>query len=170
MPRKRARNGKASATLIDTPIRRKPRHGSWRTNNHQKPATGQKPVRTTASNAKTFGIKKGEPIGCKVTLRKKRAEDFLKRAFEIKDNKFYLQQFDDMGNFSFGIEEHTDFPDMEYDPDIGIFGMDINVVLQRPGYRISRRRIQRRKIPRSHRLNKEDVITFFKEEFGVESI
>ncbi|HIH36774.1 MAG TPA: 50S ribosomal protein L5 [Methanocellales archaeon] len=129
--------------------------------------TGQKPVRTTAINAKTFGIKKGEPIGCKVTLRKKRAEDFLKTAFGTKDNKIYLQQFDDTGNFSFGIEEHTDFPGMAYDPDIGIFGMDVNVVLQRPGYRISRRQIQRRKIPRSHKLTKEDVITFVKEQFGV---
>ena len=132
--------------------------------------TGQKPVRTTATKAKTFGIKTGEPIGCKVTLRKKRAEDFLKKAFEIKDKKVYQQQFDEAGNFSFGIEEHTDFPEMEYDPDIGIFGMDITVVLQRPGYRISKRRIQRRKIPKSHRINKEDVITFVKEEFGVEAI
>ena len=132
--------------------------------------TGQKPVRTTATKAKTFGIKKGEPIGCKVTLRKKRAEDFLKKAFEIKDKKVYQQQFDETGNFSFGIEEHTDFPEMEYDPDIGIFGMDITVVLQRPGYRISKRRIRRRKIPKSHRINKEDVITFVKEEFGVEAI
>ena len=132
--------------------------------------TGQKPVRTTSVKAKTFGIKKGEPIGCKVTLRKKRAEDFLKQVFKIKDNKLYQQQFDEAGNFSFGIEEHTDFPDMRYDPDIGVFGMDVTVVLQQPGYRISRRRIQRRKIPRSHRLTKEDVITFVKEEFGVEVI
>ena len=132
--------------------------------------TGQTPVRTIASNAKTFGIKKGEPIGCKVTLRKKRAEDFLKLVFKIKDNKLYQQQFDEAGNFSFGIEEHTDFPDMRYDPDIGIFGMDVTVVLQQPGYRISRRRIQRRKIPMSHRLTKEDTIMFVKEEFGVEVI
>ena len=132
--------------------------------------TGQKPVRTTAAKAKTFGIKDGEPIGCKVTLRKKRAEDFLKKAFETKDKKLYQQQFDEAGNFSFGIEEHTDFPEMEYDPDIGIFGMDVTVVLQRPGYRISKRQIQRRKIPKSHRINKEDVITFVKEEFGVVSI
>ncbi len=132
--------------------------------------TGQKPVRTTAAKAKTFGVKTGDPVGCKVTLRKKKAEDFLKKAFDIKDKKLYQQQFDEAGNFSFGIEEHTDFPEMEYDPDIGIFGMDITVALQRPGYRISKRRIQRRKIPKSHRINKEDVITFVKEEFGVEAI
>ncbi|NYT00877.1 MAG: 50S ribosomal protein L5 [Methanocellales archaeon] len=132
--------------------------------------TGQKPVRTTAAKAKTFGIKKGEPIGCKVTLRKKKAEDFLKKAFETKDKKLYHQQFDEAGNFSFGIEEHTDFPEMEYDPNIGIFGMDVTVVLQRSGYRISKRRIQRRKIPESHRINKEDVITFIKEEFGVVAV
>jgi len=131
---------------------------------------GQRPVRTIASKAKTFGIKKGEPIGCKVTLRKKRAEDFLKQAFAIKDNKLYQHQFDEAGNFSFGIEEHTDFPGMQYDPEIGIFGMDVSVTLERPGYRISRRRAQQRKIPRSHRLTKEDAITFVKEEFGVEVI
>ena len=46
--------------------------------------------------------------------------------------------FDASGNLSFGITDYTDFPGQKYDPDIGIFGMDVNVVLERPGHRVSR--------------------------------
>ncbi|MDJ1422756.1 MAG: 50S ribosomal protein L5 [Candidatus Methanoperedens sp.] len=130
--------------------------------------------RTVRAQAKrtipAFSIKKREPIGCKVTLRGARASEFIKTALKIVDNRLNASQFDDNGNFSFGIEEHTDFPGMKYDPSIGIFGMDINVALKRPGYRISRRKIERHKIPQSHRLTKEDAISFVKEKYGVEVI
>ncbi len=130
--------------------------------------------RTVRAQAKrtipAFSIKKREPIGCKVTLRGARANEFIKTALKIVDNRLSASQFDDNGNFSFGIEEHTDFPGMKYDPSIGIFGMDINVALKRPGYRISRRKIERHKIPQNHRLTKEDAISFVKEKYGVEVI
>ena len=41
--------------------------------------------------------------------------------------------FDASGNLSFGITDYTDFPGQKYDPDIGIFGMDVNVVWKGPG-------------------------------------
>ncbi len=133
--------------------------------------TGQKPVRTIAKKTRpTFEIKKGEPVGCKVTLRKDVAKKFLQSALAIKDNKLDKTQFDKNGNFSFGIEEHTDFPNMQYDPEVGIFGMDVTVVLKRPGHRVEERKIGLRKIPRCHRLSKEDAIVFLKEEFGVEVV
>lgn len=131
--------------------------------------TGQKPVRTTVKKTiQAFDIKKGEPVGCMVTLRKDAAKKFLKSALAIKDNMLNESQFDKSGNFSIGIEEHTDFPNMQYDPEVGIFGMDVTVVLKRPGYRIGKRKIGLRKLPRNHRLSKEDAIAFVKEEFGVE--
>src|SRR3989304_9400039 len=116
----------------------------------------------------TYSIKKHEPIGCKVTLRGNKAVEFLKTAFKINENKISESQFDKNGNFSFGIEEHTDFPGMKYDPSIGIYGMDINVALKRPGYRISKRNVETHKIPTNHRLTKEDAISFVKEKYGVE--
>ncbi|MHC1582888.1 MAG: 50S ribosomal protein L5 [Candidatus Syntropharchaeia archaeon] len=130
--------------------------------------TGQKPVRTISKKTRQpFGIKKGEPIGCKVTLRGERGEEFLKKAFKINQNAMSLYGFDESGSFSFGIEEHTDFPGMSYDPEVGIFGMDVSVTLCRPGYRIKRRKVGRKKIPNSHRVKREDAIRFVQEKFGV---
>lgn len=131
--------------------------------------TGQTPIRTIAKKTlPAFGIKKREPIGCKVTLRRKRANDFLEKALEITKHTLYESNFDDTGNFSFGIEEHTDFPGMSYDPEIGIFGMDVTVSLKRPGYRINRRKIKKRKIPSKQRITKSDAISFIKDEYKVE--
>ncbi|MHC1567119.1 MAG: 50S ribosomal protein L5 [Candidatus Syntropharchaeia archaeon] len=130
--------------------------------------TGQKPVRTISKKTRQpFGIKKGEPIGCKVTLRGERGEEFLRKAFKINQNAMSLYGFDESGSFSFGIEEHTDFPGMSYDPEVGIFGMDVSVTLCRPGYRIKRRKVGRKKIPNSHRVKREDAIRFVQEKFGV---
>jgi large subunit ribosomal protein L5 len=131
----------------------------------------QKTVRALAKKTiPTFSIKKNEPIGCKVTLRGNKAAEFLKMALNINENRLNAFQFDDQGNFSFGIEEHTDFPGMKYDPSIGIFGMDINVALKRPGFRIHKRNIGKHKIPQNHRLTKEDAISFVKEKFSAEVV
>ena len=67
-------------------------------------------------------------------------EKFLKDAFWCRENTLPAYNWDDSGNLSFGIRDYTDFPEMKYDPEIGIFGMDVNVVLERPGHRVSRRR------------------------------
>lgn len=129
----------------------------------------QKTVRTIAKKTlPAFGIKKREPIGCKVTLRGEKAEDLLKTTLGILGNRLGLACFDQMGNFSFGIEEHTDFPGMKYDPSIGIYGMDISASLKRPGFRISRRSIQQKKIPRKQRITREEAIKFLREKYGVE--
>lgn len=131
----------------------------------------QKPVRAMAKKTiPAFSIKKKEPIGCKVTLRGNKANDFLTTALKIVEKKLNATQFDTNGNFSFGIEEHTDFPGMKYDPSIGIFGMDVSVALKRAGYRISKRKIEVTRIPRIHRLTKEDAISFVKEKYGVEVV
>lgn len=59
---------------------------------------------------------------------------------------------------------------MKYDPNIGIFGMDICVTMERPGYRIKRRRINRKKIPHRHRVTPEETMEFLKEELNVEVV
>jgi large subunit ribosomal protein L5 len=134
-----------------------------------KAITKQQPVRSIAKKTlPTFSIKKNEPIGAKLTLRGKAAEDFLVIALKAAGNTLKKSQFDMQGNFSFGIEEHTDFPGMRYDPDIGIFGMDVSVALKRAGYRITMRRVGQKKLPSRQRLNKDDSVEFVSKKFGIE--
>lgn len=134
-----------------------------------KQITGNSPVRSNAKKTNpTFGIRKGSPISCKVTLRGKKAGEFLDRALKIIDRKLTPGQFDRSGNFSFGIEEHTDFPGMSYDPQIGIYGMDINVVLARRGIRVSRRHIEQHRLPQKQQVNPQDAQSFLKERYSVE--
>ncbi|WP_254863353.1 50S ribosomal protein L5 [Halovivax gelatinilyticus] len=129
--------------------------------------TGQTSIRTLASATEPeFGIRQGEPIGTKVTLRGDAADEFLARALEIAD--LSANQFDETGNFSFGIAEHTEFPSQEYDPNIGIYGLDVTVNMVRPGYRIAKREQTTRSVPSNHRLTPEDAIPFLEANFDVE--
>ena len=131
--------------------------------------TGREKVLITKSKRRsTFGIAKGKPIGVKVTLRKKEALEFLKKAFAAIDNRLKASWFDEEGNFSFGIKEYIDLPGIKYKPEIGMLGMDVCVTLERPGFRIKRRKVQKRKIPKEHRISKEEAIEWVKKTFGVE--
>jgi large subunit ribosomal protein L5 len=137
--------------------------------NIMKTITGQTSIRTIAKMTQpAFSIRKGAPIGCKVTLRGKTARDFFATAVGILNKTVFESQFDKSGNISFGLEEHTDFPGMSYDPQIGIFGMDVNVVLERKGIRITRRRVARKKLPAAQRVSKQDAIAFLKQDYQVE--
>jgi len=129
--------------------------------------TGQQSVRTKAKETVgEFNIRQGDPIGTKVTLRDDDAEEFLQTALPLVE--LDAKQFDDTGNFSFGVEEHTDFPSQEYDPNIGIYGMDVTVNMVRPGYRVAKRDKASRSIPSNHRLNPEDAVAFVESNFDVE--
>lgn len=133
--------------------------------------TGRTSVQTTSRTInRDFGIRKGMPLGCKVTLRGDEAKDFVTKALEIRENRLPVYSFDPEGNLSFGINDYTDFEGMKYDPEIGIFGMDVNVVLKRPGYRVTQRRLLKRKIPRGHRVTPEEARAFMKENFGLEVV
>ncbi|WP_297478623.1 50S ribosomal protein L5, partial [Thermococcus sp.] len=112
-------------------------------------------------------IRRGEPIAVKVTLRGKKAYKMLDRLLEAVDRRLSVGNFDEHGNFCFGIQEHINIPGVEYDPEIGIFGMDVCVTLERPGFRVAKRKRQRRKIPNRHKLTKEEGIVFAIEEFKV---
>ncbi len=133
--------------------------------------TGKKPVRTIAKTTnRDLGIRKGMHIGCKVTLRGKEAEEFVKKAFWIRENRIADYSFDPEGNFSLGITDYTDFPGMKYDPEIGIFGMDVCASISRPGRRVQSRRMMRRRLPKHHRVSKKEGIAFVRTKFGVEVV
>ncbi|WP_251331143.1 50S ribosomal protein L5 [Haloplanus pelagicus] len=129
--------------------------------------TGQQSVRTTArGTVQDFNIREGDPIGAKVTLRGDTAVEFLETALGLVD--LSASQFDDTGNFSFGVEEHTEFPSQEYDPNIGIYGLDVTVNMVRPGYRVAKRDKMSRSIPSGHRLDASDAVAFVEATFDVE--
>jgi large subunit ribosomal protein L5 len=129
--------------------------------------TGQESVRTTATRAsQDFGTRPGTPVGAKVTLRNERARDFLEKALPLVT--LSRSQFDETGNVSFGIPEHTEFPDQEYDPNVGIYGLDVTVSLTRPGHRVSKRDVVSRSLPEKHRLDPEDAARFLETAFDAE--
>lgn len=131
--------------------------------------TNQQPaVRGAKNSVRDFGIHKGEPIGVIVTLRHEPAIEFLKRVVAAKNNVLKASSFDNYGNISVGIHEHIDIPGTKYNPEIGIFGMDVNIVLNRPGYRIAKKSRKSAKIGKMHRINREEAIEFFKQKYGVE--
>ena len=97
--------------------------------------SGQKPVKTLAKKAIAgFKIRKGLPIGCKVTLRRARMYEFLDRLVTIalprvRDFRGVTGKgFDGRGNFAMGIKEQIVFPEIAYDKVESIRGMDIVVV------------------------------------------
>lgn len=136
-----------------------------------KDLTGQNPCKRKAKQTiRDFGIRKGEPIACIVTLRKQKATDFLKKVLPVVENRISENYFDKYGNFSFGIKEHIEIPGVKYEPEIGIFGMNVCVSLSRPGYRVKKRRREKVKIGLKHMLTLEEAVVFVKDALGVEII
>lgn len=93
---------------------------------------GQKPIITRARKSlAAWKLRKGMPIGCKVTLRGNRMYDFLDKFMNIalprvRDFRgVNLNSFDGRGNYSIGVKEQLIFPEIEYDKIDKIRGMDI---------------------------------------------
>jgi large subunit ribosomal protein L5 len=136
-----------------------------------KELTNQNPVKMKAKKTiRDFGIRQGEPIACIVTLRKQKAIDFLKKVLPVVDNKISRSSFDKQGNFAFGIKEHIEIAGVKYDPDVGIFGMDICVSMSRPGYRVKNRRKEKARMGSKHVLTPEEAVLFVKQTLGVEVV
>ena len=94
--------------------------------------TGQKPVITRAKKAiSNFKIREGQPIGCKVTLRRARMYEFLDRLINmamprIRDFRgIPTGGFDGTGNYAFGLSEQLIFLEIDYDKVTRVQGMDI---------------------------------------------
>lgn len=96
---------------------------------------GQRPVITKSKKSIAgFKLRKGIPVGCKVTLRGVRMYEFLDRLISvavprIRDFRgFLLNSFDGRGSYSFGLTEQTMFPELDLDKVKRTQGMDITVV------------------------------------------
>ena len=133
--------------------------------------TNAKPVQTmTMKRIPTWGLRPKLPIGVKVTLRGKKAEELLTRLLKALDNKINIKKFDAHGNLAFGIKEYLDIPGAEYDPGIGVIGLEAAVTLERKGYRIKRRKLNKSKIGIKHLVTKEDAKNFIMKKFNVKVI
>lgn len=131
--------------------------------------TDQKPVITLTKRRTTFGMPMKKPIGVKITLRKDKAVNFLKDALQAVDNELKERQIND-DNFSVGIKEYIDLPKANYDPEVGILGMDVCVTLERSGYSIKRQKNKKSKIGKKHLITKNETIEWLKNNFGVNII
>ena len=97
--------------------------------------TGQKAVPTMSKkDISNFKLRKGMPIGTKVTLRGDKMYDFLDRFISIalprtRDFRgINAKGFDGRGNFNLGVKEHIIFPEIDIDKVSRIMGMDITFV------------------------------------------
>jgi len=95
---------------------------------------GQKPVVTTARKSiANFKVRKGYPVGCKVTLRHARMFEFLDRLVSIAIPRIRdfrgvsARAFDGRGSYSLGVKEQIIFPEIEYDKIDALRGMNITI-------------------------------------------
>ncbi|PHU07659.1 60S ribosomal protein L11 [Capsicum chinense] len=123
--------------------------------------SGQSPVFSKARyTVRSFGIRRNEKIACYVTVRGEKAMQLLESGLKVKEYELLRRNFSETGCFGFGIQEHIDLG-IKYDPSTGIYGMDFYVVLERPGYRVARRRRCKSRVGIQHRVTKEDAMKWF---------
>lgn len=95
---------------------------------------GQKAIPTySRKDISNFKLRKGMPIGVRVTLRREKMYEFLERLIctalpRIRDFQGINTKFDKKGNFTFGITEQIIFPEIEVDKVTKMMGMDITFV------------------------------------------
>jgi len=96
---------------------------------------GQRPIVTKARKSiSDFRLTAGDPIGCKVTLRRDRAYEFLNKLFNAvlpstRDFRgLSAGAFDGRGNYTLGLAEQLTFPEVSYSDVAKVQGMDITIV------------------------------------------
>lgn len=97
--------------------------------------SGQKPIITRAKKSiSNFGVRKGMPVGCKVTLRGDRMYEFLDKFINIAIARIRdfrgipSDSFDGRGNYTVGVKEQLIFPEIDFDQVTNTLGMNITIV------------------------------------------
>ncbi len=97
--------------------------------------SGQKPIITLSKkDISNFKIRRGFPVGCKVTIRGNRMYEFLERLITVamprtRDFRgLSFKSFDKRGNYNFGVTEQIIFTEINYDKIDSVRGMDISIV------------------------------------------
>jgi large subunit ribosomal protein L5 len=101
--------------------------------------TGRKPaISKSRHSIANFKLREGQPIGCRVTLRKDAMYEFFDRLVaaalpRIRDFRgLSPRKFDGRGNYTFGIADQTIFPEIELDKIKRTQGMDVTIVTSAP--------------------------------------
>jgi large subunit ribosomal protein L5 len=128
--------------------------------------SGMQPVKTLSrKRIPAFKIRPGLEIGCKVTIRKKKAIEVLTKLFtgivSLKENQF------SNGFLSFGIKEYIEISSLPYQREIGILGFEVVVNLTRVGRRVSKRRLKKSTIGSKQKITKKETIEFMKNKFNL---
>ncbi len=133
--------------------------------------TNKTAVRTKSKvRLASWGLRKGLPIGAKVTIRGQDAHALVKRLVEAKEFQLKPTSFDSRGNVSFGISECIDIPGVEYTPDIGIIGLQVTITFTKPGTRVKNRKYRPSHIPARHLVQRDEAIEYMAKNFGVSLI
>lgn len=128
---------------------------------------GQSPAQTRAKRSvRDFGTHKGEPIGVIVTVRGDETTALIEKLLAAREKKLQGSCFDPRGSVSFGIREHIEIPGIRYDPAIGILGMNVSVLLERPGFVVARRNRRATRVGKAHLVSREEAVQYFKDNFG----
>jgi len=97
--------------------------------------SGQKPIITRAKKSiSNFGVRKGMPVGCKVTLRNDRMYDFLDKFINVAIARIRdfrgvpSDSFDGRGNYTIGIKEQLIFPEIDFDQATNTLGMNVTII------------------------------------------
>jgi len=113
---------------------------------------------------RTFGIRRNEQISVYTTVRGAKALAILENGLKVKEYELREGNFSETGCFGFGIDEHIDLG-IKYDPGIGIYGMNIFVMLSRPGYRVSQKKHKFGRIGAKQRVSKDEAKKWFVDTF-----
>lgn len=126
-----------------------------------KQITGQEPfVSKSRLTIRGWGIRRNEKISASVTVKGLKAKQLLEEALKVKEFELPDSCFSNNGCFGFGIEEHIDLG-IKFDPNIGIFGLNYFVVLEKPGTRVSKRRRCQSRVGKKQRVVAEEAKSWF---------
>jgi len=114
----------------------------------------------------TFGVRPGLKTGCMVTLRGKEKINLLKRFLGAVSNKIRKKSIKE-NHFSFGIKEYLEIPDMEYQRDIGLIGLDVTTVFKRKGKRVMLKKIKQGRLPKKQHVTPEEITDYLTNKLGV---
>ena len=118
----------------------------------------------------SFGISPGKLSGCKITIRdKEEIIGLLKRFFAALDNKLSTKQITE-NHISLGIREYIEIPGLEYNREIGMLGLEIDIVFTRKGKRVKIKKIKKGKYPKKQNVTREEIINILNKNFKVEVI
>ncbi len=131
--------------------------------------TKRKVKKTTSSKRiPAFEVRPGLETGCMVSIRKKTdIFPLLKRMIEAINHKVERKWIAE-NHFSFGVGEYIQIPEVEYQREIGMLGLDITIVFKRKGKRVKLRKIKKGRVPKKQNVSEEEILEFLKKNFNIE--